>query len=262
MKYFVILLLLSNIVSFAQVSDESSLINIHAIDNLSDTSLITSPIEGSLVYVRSEKATYQKYSNSWRPWWDIAVSTTDTLNVIINSFADTSSCCDLYQHVDCGTATTCIGDTLNCGIVVDFNSSVAIVMAPDEYELVHYSPRHEFLGVDVNQPNFFSTSTPQLNTTAGLLAYEYEPDGCQTGQQWGLPNDTMALAMAANLNIINPILDIMNKVKIFEGNEYWLIREVNMGLTEFIQIGANGGTVKMGRKTFERMVRPFAVVPI
>lgn len=256
----------------AQIPDEGRLLQVHSINNLGDTININNPIEGSLIYLSNAKSTFQKYSNGWRLWYQSEEVNIDSLEAIVNSF-DSTNCCLQYQYVNCGSATSCIGDTLNCGIVIDINTTndTAVIVAVDEYEFIQQS--NEFnswafpSNLDISNPNdqvsFFSDVAFQSAARApftGPVAINYNAGGCSS-QQWMLPTIDMALAMESNLTVVNSILHIMDKKKINVGDEYWLLNNVgdpNNDCGCFIKIGATGqnGSIKRDVHHKRKKVRP------
>lgn len=289
MKKYVIIFVLQFMawLSIAQIPEEGELLQIHSINNLSDTITISNPIEGSLVYVSNTKSTYQKYNTGWRLWYQSELVSIDSLQTIIDSYGDSTNCCLEYQYVDCGSAITCIGDTLNCGIVVDINATndTATIVAVDEYDFISEINYYSTGDVDLLTTNVVELSNIDLfnnpydqNTYFNLLAINeifacvsariatnYKSEGCPN-QQWMFPTIDMALALEESLPTINPILHIMNKEKIYIGDEYWLMNVIENDIFYgyFIQIGGTGanGPIKRDFHNSRKKVRPMSIVPL
>ena len=72
--------------------------------------------------------------------------------------------------------------------------------------------------------------------------------------------------MEESLPTINPILHIMNKEKIYMGDEYWLMNiiENDVYYGYFIQIGGTGvnGPIKRDFHNSRKKVRPMSIVPL
>ena len=262
----------------AKIPEEGSLLQVHSINNLGDTININNPIEGSLIYVSNTKSTFQKYSNGWRLWYQGGEVNIDSLEAIVNSF-DSTNCCLQYQYVNCGSAISCIGDTLNCGIVIDINTTnnTAVIVAVDEYEFIQQSNEWESWAfpsnLDISNPNdqvsFFSGVSFQSAARApytGPVAINYNAGGCSS-QQWMLPTIDVALAMELNLTVVNSILHIMDKKKINMGDEYWLLNNVgdpHKDYGYFVKIGGTGqnGSIKRDVHHKRKKVRPVSIVPL
>jgi hypothetical protein len=261
----------------AQIPEEGRLLQVHSINNLGDTININNPIEGSLIYVSNTKSTFQKYSNGWRLWYQGEEINIDSLEAIVNSF-DSTNCCFQYQYVNCGSATSCIGDTVNCGIVIDINSTndTVIIVALDEYEYIQQDDQFQSWAFPSNsdisnpgqQASYFGgmSNSAERAVFSGPLAVNYKADGCSS-QQWILPTIDMALAMESNLTVVNAILHIMDKKKINMGDEYWLINNVGEPCCDygyFIKIGSTGlnGSIKRDSHHKRKKIRPVAIVPL
>ena len=121
-----------------------NLISIHNVNNLSDLSQL-SPGQGSIINV-SNLGIYQYDGALWQPIKpELDTSGLTTAENIIASYQTFIQGCNFctvsYEiggTLDCGSAITCIGDTLNCGIVVDINATndTATIVAVDEYDFI------------------------------------------------------------------------------------------------------------------------------
>lgn len=260
-KNALFLILLIAKFSFGQTPNGASLVTVHSINNLSDTASIINPETGSLIYVVNDETSYQYNGVRWSVWYKMNVTNISQLVTLVNNFT-IDVCCNLpIEPVDCGSATTCIGDILNCGVVVKVNSNNAWVVAPDDFNGVQWNGEicgnSTYLGGAGISTNQIVNACPN-DVNAARLALEYKPDGCPT-QQWILPNSTMLSNLVSNLSTVNPILEFLGGKRVFVGDQYWTTEEQGTNNANQYIIGSGSSSIT---KTLERKVRPFAVVPI
>ena len=254
----------------AQIPNESSLVNLHTINNLSDTSSINNPNQGSVLYVSNNNISYQYNGIKWVEWYKQGEVETniDSLTVLINNITSTP-CCNsaILNHVVCSPPNTyCVGDTFSCGVVVHVTAdqTEAWVVAPDEFIEVQWTSTTmcglSYLG-GTNITTLDIVNNCPTGVTAGRVAYEYQPEGCRgNGVQWELPHYNMLFQLEDEINTVEPILELIGAQKPFNGNLYWTVGEAN-AQSAFVKEYGNPTQISTP-KMEDRRVRPFTVIQL
>ena len=274
--YHLIFICFTVIYTSAQIPNQESLIGIHSINTLSDTSSINNPYEGSLVYVSDINVNYQYNGIKWDLWYKSIAGPTDidSLTILVDEDVPISDTCCLFEpntYHNCTnppypTTNHCIGDTLHCGVITHIAPNEIWIMAPDEYIDVQWTPSgtgNTYYGLGPANMQQVTNDCPDCYSAA-RICYEYEPEGCQNSNlDWTLPLFNMIYNIRPNFDLINSSLQIIDADNIYDLNLYWSSYDVPGG-TEAIVFQLNLGNPNAVNintaKILERRVRPFAVV--
>jgi hypothetical protein len=129
-----------------------------------------------------------------------------------------------------------------------------LVAAPDKFIDVSWATEANCLTNMITANN--NVCPNDVNNGARICA-EYQPEGCQTSQQWLLPEPTFFLQVDNALQKINDGLEVIGGKKFFAGEEYWT--------SQNNQLQANSRTIGGGaqddNKINLKLVRPCTYVP-
>lgn len=69
----------------------------------------------------------------------------------------------------------------------------------------------------------------------------------------------MLSELESNLSVVNPIVQFLGGQRVFTNNQYWTREEQSNSDANQYTIGTGASSIS---KTSERIVRPFAIVPL
>lgn len=236
--YHLLFVCLGVINTYAQTPNQESLIGIHNISTLGDTSSINNPYQGSLIYVADIKTNYQYDGTKWELWYKstAAPADTNTLTTLVDNISYSDTCCQFTHNLNvCGGIGSLYGYTVGewayCGLIVriiswgSIDSMMLWIVAPDEYVDVTWGnytqyPNYEY-GVDVEQ---VTNDCPTCYNGA-RLCYEYQPEGCELDLDWQMAYDFWYIECYRNL--LNSRLREVGGDLFYVGTDYWTGYEDN-----------------------------------
>ena len=208
------------------------LITIHNVDDAASMNAIANPDQQSLVYVSSEKLTYQYIDTEWIPFSSTSYSDSLYVDSLINAlnvaFIQRDSCCAI------NTSTPDIpkvGDIIGCGVVfhITHDWSEALIVSLEEFTgpwgcLGQNVPGANDINYGLVNTNDIVSAGCLQEGDAAQICVNYDYGGCT---DWYLPSYLEWRILIHAYGPVNQTLNSLSAPELVEDWLYWTSGDQN-----------------------------------